>query len=476
MRWSDLREGLRNFWFEYRRHKSGIFGLILLLLFIATALIGPRLAGAQASRNWRDLYFWENNPRQVPPSWVNLFSAKKLPPHEYLTDFEASERQMGANIKEVTVKFSHFFDYDEAPSDMQLLFDSKMGENSQFPTLVFYVMRPDGKELELVSKKVREARGNYTRLLLTAESSARSAVVTFAREYETQENLDKVHLELLQTTLPLFSRAEAGMMLEGSAKPLQGEYEFTAEFYLFDLEDEVGNFTLILGGKVYGLLGTDYLRRDLFTGLVWGARVSLMIGLLTSALSVSFGVFYGVMSAYFGGYKDELLQRIYEIMNSIPLLPILILLSAVFKPSVWWIVLFLTVFGWMGISKVSRSMALQIKEMDYVEAAKAVGATGWRIITKHIMPQILPYAFASMALNVPFAILYEAAISFLGLGDISRVTWGQILHDAQMSAATIKGMWWWVLPPGLGIALVGLTFVFIGSAMDEILNPKMKRL
>jgi len=119
-------------------------------------------------------------------------------------------------------------------------------------------------------------------------------------------------------------------------------------------------------------------------------------------------------------------------------------------------------------------MALQIKEETYVEAAKALGASHARIIFKHMVPILIPYSFASMALNVPSAILYEASVSLLGLGDATIVTWGQILHDAMNGGAVTNGLWWWVVPPGIAIALIGMTFAFIGFAMDTILNPKLR--
>ena len=203
-------------------------------------------------------------------------------------------------------------------------------------------------------------------------------------------------------------------------------------------------------------------------------RIALLIGVLTAVLSVWIGGLYGITNAYAEGLKSMLMQRINEIVYSIPVLPLLILLSAIFKPSIWILILLLVVFSWSGISIVVRSMGLQIKEQTYIEAAKAVGAGSLRIVLRHMLPQILPYMFASMALSVPVAILTEASISFLGLGDVSKPTWGQILHDANVHQAALNGMWWWVIPPGLAIALVGLTFVLIGSALDKILNPKLR--
>jgi peptide/nickel transport system permease protein len=136
---------------------------------------------------------------------------------------------------------------------------------------------------------------------------------------------------------------------------------------------------------------------------------------------------------------------------------------------------FLMVFGWVGIAKVARSMSLQIKTRGYVEAATMMGQKNSKIVLRHILPQLLPYAFASIAISVPAAITTEAGLSFLGLGDPSFPTWGQILHDANVYGAASRGLWWWILPPGVMIAITGLAFVFIGNALDSIVNPKLKR-
>jgi peptide/nickel transport system permease protein len=150
-------------------------------------------------------------------------------------------------------------------------------------------------------------------------------------------------------------------------------------------------------------------------------------------------------------------------------------LAVTISNSIFLMIGFLTIFGWVGIAKVARSMALQIKTKGYVEASKMMGQKNSKIIFKHIIPQLLPYAFASIAISVPAAITTEAGLSFLGLGDPSFPTWGQILHDANTYGAAARGLWWWIVPPGLMIAITGLAFVFLGSALDVIVNPKLKR-
>jgi peptide/nickel transport system permease protein len=256
---------------------------------------------------------------------------------------------------------------------------------------------------------------------------------------------------------------------------LSGKYNVTFVFYSNDKNLSVALEKAIVLGGCYGIVGTDNMGRDLWMGLMYGIRWALIIGFSVSIMSVLIGGIYGVVGGYFGGKTDEIMLRTAQVFYSIPVLPILILLAVIFRPSIWNVISMLIIFGWPSTALVTRSMALQIKEETYVEAAKAIGSSSSRILFRYILPQVLPYLFASIALSVPGAILTEASLSFLGLGDPSIVTWGRILNEAEVAGATINGYWWWVLPPGLMITIVGMTFILIGQALDLILNPKLRR-
>jgi peptide/nickel transport system permease protein len=169
------------------------------------------------------------------------------------------------------------------------------------------------------------------------------------------------------------------------------------------------------------------------------------------------------------------MMRINDIFYAFPTLILLILLSITFGRSIFLIILILMTFGWMGTAKVIRSIALQMRNFQYVEAAKLMGQSDMKVIFKHIIPQLLPLTFASVAISVPGAILAEAALSFIGLGDPTLPTWGQMLHDANTADAASRGIWWWIIPPGLMIALTGLAFFLIGNSLDAIANPLRKQ-
>ncbi|NHI03715.1 hypothetical protein DYY67_0785 [Candidatus Nitrosotalea sp. TS] len=258
-------------------------------------------------------------------------------------------------------------------------------------------------------------------------------------------------------------------------KALQGHYVFKAKIYDVDGNITSDQSTFVLGGKVYGLMGTDELRRDLAVGILWGTPLALFIGITVSIGSVILGLVYGVFAGFKGKTTDEALMRFNDIIYAMPALPLLIILAVTIGNSIFLIVGFLVIFGWVGIAKVSRSMAMQIKTLQYIEASKLMGQKDFKIIFKHVLPQLLPYTFASIAISVPAAITTEAGLSFLGLGDPTFPTWGQILHDASVYGAAERGLWWWILPPGIMIAITGLAFVFIGHAMDAIVNPKLRR-
>ena len=480
MRWVDLKASIIDFWSEFRRQKGGLLGIFLLFLLIFTALAAPYITSPDVPKKWHT--YWEGNPTTVPPTWYNYFTSQKLAPHEVWgvndVKFEAKGQDMGSGMKYYAFTFTYDNRYDVPPKDIIINNINVNLTNLENPAhIVIKVVRPDGKTVQLLDTDFTSGET----FQLAKMGSVRQAVFMWASQYEDQQVVASNRETIISTMdviKTLFAKAQKGILVNPQA--LKGQYKFEVQIFTFNPGDKVdfSNMHVIFTGRTYGLMGTDYMGRDLWAGLVWGTRVSLVIGVSVAVLSVLIGIAFGVTSAYLGGWKDEFMQRVNEFVASIPTLPILILLAAAFKGHVTLItiVFLLVMFGWTGIAKVARSMALQIKEETYVEAARALGAGTGRIIFKHIMPQIMPYAFASMALSVPGAVLTEASLSFLGLGDPTKVTWGQILYDAQTNSATLNGYWWWVIPPGVAISIVALTFVLIGIAMDRVLNPRLRRL
>ena len=174
---------------------------------------------------------------------------------------------------------------------------------------------------------------------------------------------------------------------------------------------------------------------------------------------------------------DEIIQRITEILMIIPVLPILILISFIYRIDIWTLLLVIVALSPLGYTtKVTRSMAPQIKEEQYVLAAISYGASSWRIIFKHILPRVVPYIFSTIALSVPSYIFLEAALSILGLGDPVRPTWGKILSDAWEYGAAYQGYWWWIILPAAAIGLTAVAFALLGYAFDKVINPRLREM
>jgi peptide/nickel transport system permease protein len=226
-------------------------------------------------------------------------------------------------------------------------------------------------------------------------------------------------------------------------------------------------------GTAFGLLGTDMKGRDIFSQLTHGSRISLFVGLLSALLSVVIGLAVGLIAGYLGKLVDELTMRFTDMLLVLPGLPLLIVLIAVLGPSIFNLILLIGVLGWMGFARVVRSQVLSLKERPFVEAAKAVGAGKFHIIIRHVLPNVMSLVYVTLALSVPAAILSEAALSWLGLFDPRVVSWGRMLNEAQNFNGIDK--WWWIVPPGISIALVSLSFVLLGYALDDILNPKLRQ-
>jgi len=444
---------------EFLKSKMGIAGITILTILIATSIITMIIIPLETFQEWNNPSNWISYPKAAIPIWVNFFMTEKIPEHKIL-EVPSIQTNSSGEITLTSHQFGFNYDYNDFPNDFIYEFSS---EYSGSPLLQMTVIRPDGIKLELLSislpfsnsKTIHSERIFSTDGAIKKNLSLQSGQFAFT--------LDRLSAEDI-----VFSKTQIN-------EPLKGNYIFLVNVYAVNSEVQIPESKLIIGGKAFGLMGTDELRRDLAIGLLWGTPLALFIGIVVAISSVTMGLLYGVYAGFKGKKTDETMMRFNDVIYALPVLPFLIILSVTISNSIFVMVLFLMMFGWVGIAKVSRSMSLQIKTRSYIDAATMMGQKDSKIILKHIIPQLLPYAFASIAISVPAAITTEAGLSFLGLGDPSFPTWGQILRDANIFGAAARGLWWWVLPPGVMIAITGLAFVFIGNALDVIVNPKLKR-
>jgi len=226
-------------------------------------------------------------------------------------------------------------------------------------------------------------------------------------------------------------------------------------------------------GNTY-YLGTDNVGHDILTLLIYGSRVALYVGLTAAFFSVVVGTLVGLVSGYYGGMIDVILMRITDIALSLPFLPIVLIWGQIWGPSMTNIVIILALFGWPGITRVVRAQTLSLKERSFIDAARVSGSSDTKIIMKHIAPNVLPFTFLYMTLFVAGAILTEAALSYLALGDPKSISWGNMLSTIQTSGSSLIAPWW-LLPPGLCITILSMGFYLLGRGVDEIINPRLRR-
>jgi peptide/nickel transport system permease protein len=222
-------------------------------------------------------------------------------------------------------------------------------------------------------------------------------------------------------------------------------------------------------------LGTDFMGRDILSQVLTGTRVAFAIGISAAFMAVAIGTLVGMIAGFFGRTMDTFLMRLADIVMVLPgLLVILILSSVVGQLSIWNLVIIISLLKWAGVSRVIRSQTLSLKVRPYIEAARVAGASRMRILMRHILPNVLPLSFLYMTFGVTSAILIEAALSFLGFGDPSTVSWGMMLQWVWKTGHMFRAPYW-LLPPGICISLITLSFYLVGRAMDEVLNPRLRK-
>jgi len=223
------------------------------------------------------------------------------------------------------------------------------------------------------------------------------------------------------------------------------------------------------------LLGTDDVGEDILSNLIWGTQGSLFIGFLATFVAISIGALVGLASGFYGGLKGELMMRVTDVFLVLPALPLMIILAATLKPSIWNVALIIGITAWTPTARIVRSAVISLKERIYVYRARAVGCTDRRIILTHILPDVVPLIFANAVIVTAIAIASEAFLSFLGLGDMTVISWGTMLYFAFSMGAFTSGAYWYFLPPGVLIVITILAFTGVGYGLDDVLNPRLRK-
>ena len=442
---------------EFAKSKIGLIGIGILLSLVILSIVAAVTIPIETFKQWNNPGNWISYPKTAAPAWINYFMAEKIPEHLILNNPTIMTNEDVISL--TSHQFGVQYYYNDFPSDFIYEFSI---EYSGSQLLQISVIRPDQSQILLLSRSLPQSD---------------TTIMHHERIFSTDGSIKK-NIQIHFSELEFYNQSissEDMIFTNMDGEVLKGDYIFLVNIYGIEEKVKIIDSKLILGGKAYGIMGTDELRRDLAVGLLWGTPLALFIGIAVAVGSVIVGLIYGVYAGFRGKKTDEVMMRFNDIIYALPALPFLIILAVTISNSIFLLVGFLMIFSWVGIAKVSRSMALQIKTRQYVEASQMMGQKNSKIVFKHIIPQLLPYAFASIAISVPAAITTEAGLSFLGLGDPTFPTWGQILHDANTYGAAARGIWWWIVPPGIMIAITGLAFVFIGNALDAIVNPKLRK-
>jgi peptide/nickel transport system permease protein len=231
----------------------------------------------------------------------------------------------------------------------------------------------------------------------------------------------------------------------------------------------------LAGPSAANWLGTDKFGRDIVAMLAYGARISLLVGLAATIGTMAIGAVVGITGGYFGNKTDTFFNFITNCFLVIPWIPLAIVLVALFGRSVSTIIVVIAITSWAGTARLVRAQTLTVKERPYVERSQALGAGNWHLVSRHVLPNVFPVLFSNMVLAVSLAILSETTLALLGLGDPNTVSWGTMIGDSFEAGAIVAGYWWWIIPPGLCLVAVTLSFTMCGYALDEILNPKLRQ-
>lgn len=274
-----------------------------------------------------------------------------------------------------------------------------------------------------------------------------------------------IFLIILATLGTYFTKSPTEVNFDEKNLPPPG---FTVEHSMYSAQNE-SFLTTLQEGTWEHPLGTDIMGRDMLAQLVSGARVSLLVGLLATGIAIIIGAFIGVSSAYFGGAMDDILMRTTDVMMTFPFLLLLILIVYLFGASLTLIILAIGLTGWTGTARLVRSETLSLRTREFIMASKALGAGDLRIIFRHLLPNTLSSIIVLATLSIPGAILAEAVLSFIGLGDPTVASWGNILNAGQGSLETA---WWVAVEPGIMLFLTVLSFNFLGDGLREAFDPK----
>ena len=437
---------------DLRSYPSAVVGLVIILLLVGLSIYtAVTIPYSKAIALWRGgVGVWDETPRLAYPAWYNWISGKNLPPTLIYDSakegqVERTERVDSAGNKQITLIYTIDYPYEGFLQEMSVFFTASYKEAK--PNAGMTWITPDGREVNL---------GNT--------SVGATEIVYISQNEKLQRRLG--------------GRApNEGLFADPDSEALvllNGTYQLRIDIFTFEPDTTV-DAKLVLFGQVHGIAGTDHLRRDISIALMWGTPIALSFGLL-AALGISLTtMLIAAVATWYGGWVDSLIQRITNVNMVLPFLSILIMVGTFYDRSIWVMLgmtILLSIFG--GAILNYRSIFMQIKESPFVEAAKAYGANDWRVITRYLVPRIIPLLIPALVSGIPSYVFLEASLAVLGLGDPTLPTWGKVINEAYFNGALYQGLYYWVLEPAILLMLTGLAFALLGFALDRMFNPRLR--
>jgi peptide/nickel transport system permease protein len=494
-----MKTRLSGFWLEFRKSKTGLAGLFLIVAFVFFALFGSYITPFDPKE--------EMVAAQVaPPEWIRIIPGYADWPTSQVfdvewtgdtnddfdtklkTDAELAEMMKREKVEvwtvlykgevpgEKTARSTFGFTHECAPPSAfkcsfrwRVLNLSEMGYNVELSLLKYTGGNINQYSLWdsnfKISSPERSTRYSYwfdvpsvpTGFPEFADLGSGRAVLYSKRlDFENDSSfLNDVFLGADRYELVIDVRLNA---------------ETIASFF----ELQIFDFEFRTLGKVHGILGTDDRGRDVWSRILAGTEVSFIVGMIVATFGTSIGLAVGILSGYLGGFVDEISMRTVDLLMCLPALPLLLAAAEMFGRNIYIAIFIIVITGWMALSRLIRSHVLALREAPFVEAAISIGSTRKHILARHILPNVMHIAFSYLILSVSTAIILEATLSFLGLGDATLISWGRIINEAMVGGALSKDAWWWMFTPGIAICLVCLGFVFVSNAFDKVVNPKLR--
>jgi peptide/nickel transport system permease protein len=442
---------LKNNFRELLRYPSAIVGLSIITLLLAIsayALIS--IPYKEAVRLWRggeDV--WYQNPKYAAPSWFNAFTSVKQPVSFSVNTADGTLEKVVTPVTDlintVDVNYEFDYEYDGFPQEMIIYFMPNIAQKFPFASISW--LTPDGRKIRIADKAVEF-----------------NSTFRFSQDLKLQA---KLKTEKIMEAL--FSDPKAS-----TPTVLKGKYTLVVNGTTFEKGSTL-DMQFVLHGTLFGMAGTDKYRRDLLLPLLYGTPIALAFGLLAALGTTFLTMIIAAIGTWYGGWVDELIQRITEINLVLPFLAILIMVGTFYSRSIWLmlgVTIALSIFS--GSIKTYRSIFMQSKESSYIEAARAYGASNSRIIFSYLIPRMIPLLIPALVSSVPSFVFLEASLAVLGLGDPVLPTWGKVIDDAWADGALYHGLYYWVLEPAILLMITGLGFAMLGFALDRIFNPRLR--